>query len=66
MKASDLIPGQQYNFNGKLYEFAYIGGTGLAIIHPPGEPDMQSSTAVEPSELSTDPPAPRTRFERVR
>lgn len=66
LKASQLVVGQKYNYEGKMYEFAYIGGTGKAIIHPEGEPDMQSSMAVDPEELSTDPPGPRTRFERIR
>jgi len=67
-----LVEGKQYVYKGKIVEFAYMGGTGLAIVHPPGEPDMQSSSAVPPSELrevGTAPlteDLPPTRFERIR
>lgn len=66
-----LVQGKQYVLDGKIVEFAYMGGTGKAIVHPPGDPDMQSSTAVDPSELhevGTVPlreDEPKTRFERV-
>jgi hypothetical protein len=69
LKASDLIEGKQYVLDdGKTVEFAYLGGTGKAIVHPPGEPDMQSSMAVEPEELyEVGAPRPvRTRLERIR
>ena len=37
--------------DGRVYEFSRISGTGHAIIHPPGDPDTQSSLAVSASEL---------------
>ncbi len=40
-------------YQGKVYEFSRIGGTGKAIIHPQGEPDMQSSMAVDPNDLKS-------------
>jgi len=51
MNADELIPGCVYRVspNGELAEFSRIGGTGLAIFHPPGEPDMQSCWAVKSS-----------------
>jgi len=46
-----LVPGDIYVFNvsGKdeTAEFSRIGGTGMAIFHPPGEPDTQSSFAID-------------------
>lgn len=51
MTAGKLIPGRIYLVGGDLPEFAEfsrIGGTDLAIFHPPGEPDMQSSWAIDP------------------
>ncbi len=32
--------------DGDFAQFSRIGGTGLAIFHPHGEPDMQSSWAI--------------------
>jgi hypothetical protein len=32
---------------GWFGEFSRIGGTGMGIFHPPGEPDMQSSWAAD-------------------
>lgn len=50
-----LVEGGLYRDTTKarepIVEFAGIGATGLAIVHPPGEPDMQSSWAVHPSAL---------------
>lgn len=46
-----LREGGLYRFKGKQYEFSGMGSTGLAILHPPGEPDMQSCIAVRPEEL---------------
>ncbi len=43
--------GKIYEWRGLPYEFSRIGGTGKAIIHPKGEPDMQSCEAVDPGEL---------------
>ena len=47
----NLVQGHKYLYKGKVWEFSRIGGTGFAIIHPPGEPDMQSSMAVDAAEL---------------
>lgn len=41
-----------------IWEFSRIGGTGCAILHPPGEPDMQSSLAVDIDIL-------RTKYEKL-
>lgn len=46
-----LVPGRIYEFEGKRYEFSYLSQTRKAIIHPPGEPDMQSCLAVNPLDL---------------
>lgn len=46
-----LVEGSLYRYEGKTYMYAYLGQTGKAIIHPPGEPDMQSSLAVDPKDL---------------
>jgi len=52
MDANALIPGRIYlDSSGGFGEFSRIGGTGLAICHPPGEPDMQSSWAIDPSKI---------------
>lgn len=51
--APPLVEGKHYKLpDGKIVEFAYMGSSGKwAIVHPPGEPDMQSSWGVPPSEL---------------
>lgn len=46
-----LVSGRIYEFEGKHYEFSYLSQTRKAIIHPPGEPDMQSCLAVNPLDL---------------
>ncbi len=51
MKENELVPGCHYWLDDKEVEFAYIGQTGYAIVHPPGDPDMQSSSAVKPEQL---------------
>jgi len=52
MQAKDLIPGRIYlDDTGSFGEFSRIGGTGWAVCHPPGEPDMQSSWAIKPERL---------------
>lgn len=48
MKENELQQGKIYRSTyGWFGEFSRIGGTGMAIFHPPGEPDMQSSWAAE-------------------
>lgn len=48
MKASELQAGKIYlSTFGWFGEFSRIGGTGMGIFHPPGEPDMQSSWAAD-------------------
>lgn len=44
----DLMPNCVYldTTDGEEVVFSRIGGTGMAIFHPPGEPDMQSSFAM--------------------
>lgn len=52
MRASQLVPGRIYKMSaGDFAEFSRIGGTGMAIFHPPGEPDMQSSFAINPERV---------------
>ncbi len=47
MKQVLLVPGKVYHTDGGYTgEFAYIGATGMAVFHPPGEPGMQDSWAV--------------------
>ena len=51
MNASEMIAGKRYRLNtGTVIEFSHVGGTGLMIVHPPGEPDMQSTFAIKPTE----------------
>jgi hypothetical protein len=48
VKASELQAGKIYlSTFGWFGEFSRIGGTGMGIFHPPGEPDMQSSWAAD-------------------
>ncbi len=55
MNIKDLVPGKIYldTYPNPPEEvvFSRISGTGHAVFHPPGEPDMQSSFAVEADEL---------------
>ncbi len=46
-----LRRGALYLLGEETVVFSRISGTGFAVVHPPGEPDMQSSWAVEPSRL---------------
>jgi hypothetical protein len=51
MKASELIPGRIYRMvAGDYAEFSRMGYE-KAIFHPPGEPDMQSSFAIDPERV---------------
>lgn len=36
---------------GEVFEFGYIGNTGLAIVYTPGECNMQDSFAIDPQLL---------------
>lgn len=48
-QAKDMKPGQLYRLkDGEVVVFSRIGQTGMVIVHPPGESDMQSSSAIEP------------------
>lgn len=49
--ASNLTRGALYLLGEQTVVLSRISGTGFAVVHPPGEPDMQSSWAVEPSQL---------------
>lgn len=51
MNAFELVRGKIYKVGNEFAEFAYLGGTGYAIFHPPGEPGMQSSFATLPKEV---------------
>lgn len=46
-----LVHERYYNYKGKTYVYSGMSVTGKAIIHPPNEPDMQSSLAVDPCDL---------------
>lgn len=46
--------GDRFKIGKQVYVFAYIGGTGKAILHEDGECNMQDSIAVDLTEL-TDP-----------
>jgi len=51
MLARDMKVGRQYHLkDGKIVEFSRVGPMGDMIVHPPGEPDMQSSLAIKPTE----------------
>jgi hypothetical protein len=41
-----IQPGFQFDDHGTLSQFSRIGGTGMLICHPVGEPDTQSSWAM--------------------
>ncbi len=53
MSTTQPTEGNLYHIDGagEPLVFSRIGGTGLAILHPPGEPDTQSSCAVEVGRL---------------
>lgn len=52
MNGSELVRGRIYRMQaGDFAEFSRTGGTGMAIFHPPGEPDMQSSFAIDPAKV---------------
>jgi len=40
-----------YLFDRRIYDFGYIGQTGLAVIYEQGECNMQDACAVDPSKL---------------
>jgi hypothetical protein len=62
MLESDLIPGLLYRMKaGDFAEFSRTGAMGKAIFHPPGEPDMQSSFAIDPERVDRE----ATQEERV-
>jgi hypothetical protein len=52
MTAADMKFGHTYRLlkDGKIVVLGYISDTGSIIVHPPGEPDMQSSFVVTPNE----------------
>ncbi len=67
MKAEELVHGKIYKMKmGKCIcaEFSRIGGTGLAIFHPPGEPDMQSSFAIDPKNVEREATPEEAKFKR--
>lgn len=52
MKASELKQDKIYKMEGGDFaQFSRIGGTGLAVFHPYGEPDMQSCFAIDPAKV---------------
>lgn len=52
MKTEELVAERIYRIDdGDFAEFSRISGTGFAIFHAPGEPDMQSSFAVKPDKV---------------
>lgn len=53
MFACDLIPGEIYLDSwGVFGQFSHMGSTGMAIMHPWGECDMQSSWAVKVEKIT--------------
>lgn len=51
---SALVPGNLYfckSRGGRWAQFSGFNSQGEAIVHPPGEPDMQSSWFVQPGDL---------------
>ena len=54
MKIDDMVPGKLYRvarIEGPQ-EFSHASATGLAILHAPGEPDMQSCFTAPPEDCS--------------
>src|SRR5512135_1950783 len=50
MRADEMIPGKIYKYNRRVVEVETKFKKSLrsVIVHPPGEPDMQSSFGIEP------------------
>jgi NTP pyrophosphatase (non-canonical NTP hydrolase) len=49
-QAKDMKPGHLYRLkDGEVVVFSRVGQTGKIIVHPPEDPDMQSSSALDPS-----------------
>lgn len=53
MKMKELIPGTVYRLkDGKIVEYSRPSYSGKnAVVHPPGEPDMQSCMIAEAHEF---------------
>jgi hypothetical protein len=52
VKAEELQQDKIYRMKaGDFAQFSRIGGTGLAVCHPYGEPDMQSCFAIDPEKI---------------
>ena len=65
MQAKELVKGRIYKMlAGDFAEFSRIGGTGMAVFHPPGEPDMQSCFAIDPNMVDRE--ATETEAEKCR
>lgn len=47
----DFARGEKVSFNGKTYDYGYMGQTGKAIIYEEGERNMQDAIAVDPKAL---------------
>lgn len=52
-RQTDFVPGDKVMYlpDRRIYDFGYIGQTGLAVIYEEGECNMQDATAVDPSKL---------------
>lgn len=53
MKAAQMVKGRHYQIgpyrDSEVVELSFVNyETGLVIVHPPGEPDMQSCFGVQP------------------
>lgn len=48
----NFCQGNKVVYEGKTYDFGYMGQTGRAIIYEEGECNMQDSIAVEPEKLT--------------
>lgn len=48
-----VTPGTKVRYlpDGTIYDFGYLGGTGLIICYVEGECNMQDSVAIEPGKL---------------
>ncbi|VVB80093.1 Uncharacterised protein [uncultured archaeon] len=52
-QTTHFVPGDKvlYLPDRQVYDFGYIGGTGLAVIYEEGECNMQDAHAVDPGKL---------------
>lgn len=51
LRQGDILKDLEPGFEGRTYDFGYIGREGHVICYFPGERNMQDSTAVKPEYL---------------